>query len=201
MGKGGSTWTGRAFLGEEQAQESELWLKEDCAWWSEGKRGKKGFSKGHVSFRKGNFRNSPPEMGASSEPFWLKPFWNKDVCARSFEKKQCPILVCSVGKRKILMNWKRNWIWRVCRAIILLFWVQRSLSWCGRLDVWIRWLSRSGILVVKSCNSSFRQCNNSRFLVITISAWFNSWMQLEYGEILSVSGDILWHVWPHCSWA
>ena len=32
------------------------------------------------------------------------PFWNKGFCERSFEKKQCPILVCSVGKWKILMN-------------------------------------------------------------------------------------------------
>ena len=29
--KGGSKGTGRAFLGEEQAQEPELWSEEDCA--------------------------------------------------------------------------------------------------------------------------------------------------------------------------
>ena len=37
--------TGRAFLGEEQAQDPELRSEEDCAWWSIGKGGKKGFSK------------------------------------------------------------------------------------------------------------------------------------------------------------
>ena len=51
--KGGSTGNGKAFIGEEQAQESELWSEEDCAWCSDGKRGKKGFSKCNVSFRKG----------------------------------------------------------------------------------------------------------------------------------------------------
>ena len=42
-GKGGFKGTRRAFLGEEQALDSEWWSKEDCAWWSKGKRGKKGF--------------------------------------------------------------------------------------------------------------------------------------------------------------
>ena len=61
--KGGSTGAGRAFLGEEQAHESELWSAEDCVWWSEGKRGKKGFgfSKGNEGFRKGGFRTSLSE--------------------------------------------------------------------------------------------------------------------------------------------
>ena len=45
-GKGGFKRTGRAILGEEQAQDTQWWSEEDFAWWSKGKRGKKGFSKG-----------------------------------------------------------------------------------------------------------------------------------------------------------
>ena len=48
--KGGSTGNGRAFLGEEQAQESELWSEEACAWWSEGKRGNVMKAYGRVEF-------------------------------------------------------------------------------------------------------------------------------------------------------
>ena len=54
-GKGGLIGTGRAFLGEEQAQDPERW-SEDCAWWSRGKRDKKGFSEGNEGFWKGGFR-------------------------------------------------------------------------------------------------------------------------------------------------
>ena len=53
-------------LGEE-AQDPEFWPEEDCVWWSKGKRGKKGFSKGNESFRKGGFRTSPSEKGSSSD--------------------------------------------------------------------------------------------------------------------------------------
>ena len=61
------TGTGRALLGEEQAQESELWSEEYCAWWSKGKRCKKGFSEGNESFRKGGVRTNRPEKGSSSD--------------------------------------------------------------------------------------------------------------------------------------
>ena len=40
--------------------------EEGCAWWSEGKRGKKG-AKGNESFRKGGVRTHQPEKGASSD--------------------------------------------------------------------------------------------------------------------------------------
>ena len=33
---------GRAFFGEEQAQDSEYWSEEDCTWWTQGRKGKKG---------------------------------------------------------------------------------------------------------------------------------------------------------------
>ena len=66
-GKGGSTGTGRAFLGEEQAQDPEWRSEEGCAWWSKGKRGKKGFSKGNENFWKGGFRTNPSEKGASND--------------------------------------------------------------------------------------------------------------------------------------
>ena len=37
-GKGGFKRTGRAFLGEEQAQDPEWWSEEDSVWWSKEKR-------------------------------------------------------------------------------------------------------------------------------------------------------------------
>ena len=66
-GKGGFKGTGRAFLGEEQAQDPELRSEEDCAWWSIGKGGKKGFSKDNEGFCNGGFRNYPAEKGASND--------------------------------------------------------------------------------------------------------------------------------------
>ena len=67
--KSGSTGARRAFLGEEQAHESELWSADDSVWWSLGKRGKKGFgsSQGNEGFRKGGFRTSPSEKGSRSD--------------------------------------------------------------------------------------------------------------------------------------
>ena len=66
-GKGGSKGAGRGFIREEQAQASELWSGEDCAWWSKGKRGKKGSSKGNESFWTGGFRTDPSGKGSSSD--------------------------------------------------------------------------------------------------------------------------------------
>ena len=60
-GKGEFKGTRRAFLGEEPAQDPEWWSEEDCAWWSKGKRGKKGFSKGNEGFWKSRFRTYQPE--------------------------------------------------------------------------------------------------------------------------------------------
>ena len=50
-GKGGFKGKGRAFRGEEQAQDPEWQSPEGCAWWSKGTRGKKGSSKGKVKKR------------------------------------------------------------------------------------------------------------------------------------------------------
>ena len=36
---------GGAFLGAEQAQDSEMWSEENFAWWNKGRKGKKGLSK------------------------------------------------------------------------------------------------------------------------------------------------------------
>ena len=48
---------------------------------------------------------------------------------------------------------------------------------------------RSGYVTISQWGS---RCEvHSRFLVFNISAWFNSWMQLECGEIFLVSSDIL----------
>ena len=55
--KGGSTGARRAFLGEEQAHESELWSADDSVWWSLGNKG----------FRRGGFRTSPSEKGSRSD--------------------------------------------------------------------------------------------------------------------------------------
>ena len=64
--KGGDRGTRRTFLGEE-AQDPESLPEEDGVWWSKRKRGKKGFSKGNESFRKGGFRTSPSEKGSNSD--------------------------------------------------------------------------------------------------------------------------------------
>ena len=66
-GRGGFKGTGRTFLGEQQAQDPEWRSQEDCAWWSRGKRGKKGFSNGNEGFQKGGFRSYPPEKGTSND--------------------------------------------------------------------------------------------------------------------------------------
>ena len=54
-GKRRSKRTGRAFFGDEQAQDLEWWSEVDFAWWSEGKEGKKGLSKGNDGFQNGVF--------------------------------------------------------------------------------------------------------------------------------------------------
>ena len=59
-GKGEFKGTGRAFLGEEQAQDPERRTEENCAWWSKRNRGKKGFLKG-------GFRTYSPEKSASND--------------------------------------------------------------------------------------------------------------------------------------
>ena len=76
--KGGTRRTGRAFLGEEQAHASELWSEEDGVWWSKGKRGKKGSSKGNKSVRKGG---SPHEKArARIKNAREVPFHRQDLC-------------------------------------------------------------------------------------------------------------------------
>ena len=50
-GKGGFKGSGRAFMGEEQAQDLEWWSEEDFPWWSKGKRGKTGLSRGNEGFQ------------------------------------------------------------------------------------------------------------------------------------------------------
>ena len=53
--KGRSKRTGRAFFGDEQTQDPERRQEEDVVWWSKGKKGKKGLSKGNDGFQKGGF--------------------------------------------------------------------------------------------------------------------------------------------------
>ena len=59
--------SGRAFLGEEQAQDSEMRSEEDLAWWTKGRKGKKGFSKGSDGFQKGGFRLTSQIKGAGKD--------------------------------------------------------------------------------------------------------------------------------------
>ena len=62
--------SGRAFFGDDQVQDPEWWSEIDFAWWSkgkEGKKGKKGFSKGNVVFQKGGFRPYQPDKGAGKD--------------------------------------------------------------------------------------------------------------------------------------
>ena len=60
QGKGRSKRTGRAFFGDERVQDPEWWQEEDQVWWSNGKKGKKGLSKGNDGFQKGGFRPYQP---------------------------------------------------------------------------------------------------------------------------------------------
>ena len=48
-GQGGFKDKGKAFLGEEEAQDPDWQSEEDGAWWSKGRRGKKGSSKGKIA--------------------------------------------------------------------------------------------------------------------------------------------------------
>ena len=66
-GKGKSKRTGRAFFCEEQAQDPELWPEEDLAWWSRGKKGKQGWSKGNEGFQKVGFRPYQPDKSAGKD--------------------------------------------------------------------------------------------------------------------------------------
>ena len=66
-GKGRSKRTGRAFCGDEQAQDPVWWSEEDFAWWSKGKKGKKGLSKGNGGLQKGGFRPYQPDKGAGKD--------------------------------------------------------------------------------------------------------------------------------------
>ena len=63
-GKGRSKRTGRAFFGDEQAQDPEWWQEEDPVWWSKWKKGKEGLSKGNDGFRQGGFRPYKPDKFA-----------------------------------------------------------------------------------------------------------------------------------------
>ena len=65
-GQGKEKRTGRAFFGDEQAQDPEWWSKEDFAW-SKGMKGKKGLSKGNDGFQKCGFRPYQPDKGAGKD--------------------------------------------------------------------------------------------------------------------------------------
>ena len=65
--KGKSKRTGRALFGEEQAQDSELWSEEDFAWWTKGRKGKKGWPKSNDGFQKGSFRPCQSYKGAGKD--------------------------------------------------------------------------------------------------------------------------------------
>ena len=65
--KGRSKRTRRAIFGDEQTQDTEWRQEEDPLWWSKGKKGKKGLSKGSDGFHKGGFRPCPPDKGAGKD--------------------------------------------------------------------------------------------------------------------------------------
>ena len=62
-GKDGSKGAGRAFLGEVQAQESELWSEEDCAWWSIEYEARKAFQKVVQAFGRVGFAVNHQKRG------------------------------------------------------------------------------------------------------------------------------------------
>ena len=43
--------TRRAFFGDEQAQDSEMWSEKDLAWWTKARKGKTGLSRGNDGFQ------------------------------------------------------------------------------------------------------------------------------------------------------
>ena len=61
-GKGRSKKTRRAFFGGGQTQDPEWRQEEDRVWWSNGKKSKKGLSKGNDGFRKGVFFFFPTKV-------------------------------------------------------------------------------------------------------------------------------------------
>ena len=61
QGKGRSKRTGRAFFGDERVQDPEWRQEEDLVWWSNGKKGKKGLSKGNDGFQKDGFHPFQPD--------------------------------------------------------------------------------------------------------------------------------------------
>ena len=65
--KGRSIRTRRAFFGDKQVQDPEWWSEEDFAWWSKGKKDKKGLSNGNHGFQKGGFRPYQPDKGAGKD--------------------------------------------------------------------------------------------------------------------------------------
>ena len=62
--KGRSERTGRAFFGDEQAQDPELWSEEDFAWLS---KGKKGLSKGNDGCQNSGCRHYQSDKGAGKD--------------------------------------------------------------------------------------------------------------------------------------
>ena len=67
MDKGRSKRTRRVFFGKEQAQDTELWSEEDFAWWTKGRKGKKGWSKSNDGFPKGSYRPYQSYKGAGKD--------------------------------------------------------------------------------------------------------------------------------------
>ena len=66
-GKVRSKRTGRAFFGDEQTQDTEWLQEEDPVWWSKGKKGKKGLSKGNDGFHKRGSHPYQPDKGAGKD--------------------------------------------------------------------------------------------------------------------------------------
>ena len=44
-----------------------MWSEEDLAWWTKGRNGKKGLSKGNDGFQKVGFRPYQPDKGAGKD--------------------------------------------------------------------------------------------------------------------------------------
>ena len=51
----------------EQVQDPKWWSEEDFAWWSKGKKGKKGLSKSNDGFQKCGFRPYQLDRGAGKD--------------------------------------------------------------------------------------------------------------------------------------
>ena len=72
-GKGGFKSTGKAYLGEEQTQDTEWWSEENSVWWSKGKmRRERFFGRWKTFLCENDSRTYQPQKGTGNEYYPYK---------------------------------------------------------------------------------------------------------------------------------